>query len=83
MFPPLPSILQGETLIKSGSAIQLGHSKGWSFSLTDRRLIFKALFYEDWFPLSHIKSISKNMIFLNVEFDNGRKETFSIHDADQ
>jgi hypothetical protein len=68
--------MQDETIIKSTSASRLGYSKGWSFSLTDRRLIFKALFYEDWFPLSHIKSISKNMIFLNVEFDNGRKETF-------
>jgi hypothetical protein len=71
MFPAPPSLMQDETIIKSTSASRLGYSKGWSFSLIDRRLIFKALFYEDWFPLSHIKSISKNMTFGSVILDIG------------
>lgn len=80
---PTPTLQQDETLIKSGAATRHGYGKSCVFALTNRRVIFKTLFSEDWFPLSHLKSIARTGIFLNIQFDNGRSTTVSTFEAEQ
>ena len=82
MFPANPALLQGETLLKREVCTRHGYGRDNAMVLTDRRLIFKTLYSEEWFPLSHIKSVSKTGNILRVEFDNGRTETISTFSAD-
>lgn len=83
MLPSNPILLQNEAILKQGIAMRYGYTKGMAVTLTDRRLIFKNLFIEEWFPLSHIKSISKSGNFIITKFDNGYTEEFSIPAADE
>lgn len=80
---PSPSLQADETLIKSGAATRHGYGKSCVFALTNKRIIFKTLSSEDWFPLSRLKSVSRTGIFLNIQFDNGRSMTVSTFDAEK
>ena len=79
---PTPTLQQEEKLVKSESATRIGFNRRCNFTLTDKRLIFKTLYSEDWFPLSHLKSVSQTGLFLTLEFDNGSSTTLSVSGAE-
>jgi hypothetical protein len=80
LMPP-PNLQPDETIIKHGSASWHGYSNKCLFTLTNKRLIFKMLLVEYWFPLSRLKSVSGAGLFLSLQFDNGFSTTASVTDA--
>ena len=79
---PTPTLQQEEKLVKSVSATRIGFNRRCNFTLTDRRLIFKTLYSEEWYPLSHLKSVSQTGLFLTLEFDNDSSTTLSVFEAE-
>ena len=79
---PTPTLQQEEKLVKSASATRIGFNRRCNFTLTDRRVIFKTLYSEEWYPLSHLKSVSQTGLFLTLEFDNGSSTTLSVFEAE-